>query len=32
MDKELLGIVAAVIYLKFPKRHIAKYHIKVAVW
>ena len=32
VDKEFLGVVAAVIYLKFPKRHIAKYHIKVVVW
>ena len=32
MDKEFLGVIAAVIYLKFPKRNIAKHYIKVAVW
>ena len=31
VDEELLGVVAAVVYLKFPKRHIAKHHIKVII-
>ena len=32
VDKEFLGVVAAVIHLKLTKRHIAKYHIKVTIW
>ena len=32
MNKEFLGIVAAVVHLKFPERHVAKHHVKVAVW
>ena len=32
MDKEFLGVVAAVLHLKLAKRHIAKHHIKVIVW
>ena len=32
MDKEFLGIVAAVIDLKISERYIADNHIKVVVW
>ena len=32
MYEKLLGVVSAVVYTDFSKRHIADNHIKMVVW